>query len=72
MAIRTSVLSKEPRCKTCLAQGRLTIAEEVDHIVPLDEGGSNDWGNLQGLCEPCHKAKTSGRPTVGKDGWPIL
>jgi len=31
---------------------------ELDHIVPLVDGGSHDLDNLQTLCTPCHKAKT--------------
>jgi len=33
-------------------------ATEVDHILPISEGGTNDIGNLQALCETCHAAKT--------------
>ncbi|WP_233343645.1 HNH endonuclease [Burkholderia cepacia] len=32
--------------------------DEVDHEVPLEQGGSNDDSNLQLLCDDCHKAKT--------------
>lgn len=33
---------------------------EVDHIVPVSEGGHPfDPGNLQTLCEDCHQEKTS-------------
>ena len=32
---------------------------EVDHIVPLVDGGSHDMTNLQSLCTPCHKRKTA-------------
>ena len=32
---------------------------ELDHIVPLIDGGSHDLPNLQTLCTPCHKRKTS-------------
>lgn len=32
---------------------------EVDHRIPLSEGGSNDDTNLWLLCVGCHKAKTS-------------
>jgi len=32
---------------------------ELDHIVPLVDGGSHDPENLQTLCTPCHQRKTS-------------
>ncbi|MCH7868894.1 MAG: HNH endonuclease [Myxococcales bacterium] len=32
---------------------------ELDHIVPLIDGGSHDDENLQTLCIPCHTAKTA-------------
>lgn len=32
---------------------------EVDHIVPLIDGGGHDLSNLQSLCAPCHKEKTA-------------
>ena len=32
-------------------------AVDVDHIVPLSEGGSNALENLQALCEGCHVLK---------------
>ena len=31
---------------------------EIDHIIPLAAGGSNDAKNLQLLCVDCHKDKT--------------
>lgn len=31
---------------------------EVDHRVALYKGGSNDEGNLVGLCPHCHRLKT--------------
>lgn len=31
---------------------------EVDHIVRLEYGGSNDISNLQALCPNCHRYKT--------------
>jgi hypothetical protein len=30
----------------------------IDHIVPLASGGSNDFANLQPLCQSCHSKKT--------------
>ncbi len=38
---------------------------EVDHIVPLADGGSNETSNLQALCLMCHRVKTT-RSSVGK------
>lgn len=32
---------------------------EVDHIIPLEQGGTNDLANLQGLCTSCHIYKTA-------------
>jgi 5-methylcytosine-specific restriction endonuclease McrA len=32
---------------------------ELDHILPLIDGGSHALENLQTLCTPCHKAKTA-------------
>lgn len=31
---------------------------ELDHVVPLFAGGSNDLGNLEVLCPNCHRLKT--------------
>ena len=32
---------------------------ELDHIVPLADGGTEMPENLQALCAPCHRAKTA-------------
>ena len=32
---------------------------QADHVVPLAEGGKDVPENLQRLCQPCHKAKTT-------------
>ncbi|MEN8183686.1 MAG: HNH endonuclease signature motif containing protein [Myxococcota bacterium] len=32
---------------------------ELDHIVPLIDGGSHDPSNLQTLCVPCHRSKSA-------------
>lgn len=68
-------------CQHCLQKGRLTAltlsTAEVDHIVRLEDGGSNDDENLQTLCHDCHADKSvaeSGgtrRRAIGADGWPI-
>ena len=40
----------------CVACGAGT-PPEVDHIVPLATGGSNEMANLQTLCGPCNRRK---------------
>lgn len=52
-------LAEDPLCRTCAALGRVTAAVEIDHIVPLHCGGSDERHNRQSLCGPCHAAKTA-------------
>ena len=44
------------RCKSC--NMLLNATYEVDHIVPLYKGGTNEIYNLQALCRNCHGNKT--------------
>ena len=37
---------------------RVTMELELDHIVNVAQGGTDDESNLQSLCVPCHKKKT--------------
>ena len=34
---------------------RYGSVEEVHHIIPLAEGGTNDESNLMSLCRSCHE-----------------
>lgn len=71
MAIRQAVLTAEPRCVPCLAMGKASAAQEVDHIIALEDGGSNDIENLQSICISCHVNKTRRNYGVGLDGVPL-
>lgn len=43
------------------------IADHVDHITPLAEGGDRyDPANMQSLCEPHHTTKTTADALRGK------
>ncbi len=42
----------------CLKKGKFVMATEIDHIIPLKNGGTNDIENLQALCKRCHSKKT--------------
>lgn len=64
--IRRRVLEEEPLCRMCLAEGRTSASVVVDHVVPLSQGGSDDRANKQGLCDPCHDAKTQREAAEGR------
>lgn len=56
---RRLVLREEPVCRHCLAIERTSLSTDVDHIIPMSEGGDAwDRVNLQGLCRECHSRKT--------------
>jgi len=58
--IRERVLTRDcGMCVLCQESGRLTLAVEVDHRTPAWAGGTDDDGNLQSLCKPCHTDKTT-------------
>ena len=59
MLRRARWLRSHPLCVKCQDAGRVAAAAEVDHIVPLWQGGPDDESNYQGLCIPCHAAKTA-------------
>lgn len=45
----------------------LPMADEVDHVVPLAEGGADDETNLRPIhSEPCHREKTAAEARRGR------
>ena len=58
--LRARFLLLHPLCEQCKCEGRLTAAEEVHHLLPLANGGTNDAGNLMALCKSCHSKITIG------------
>lgn len=74
-ARRQVIAEQKGMCACC---GRVLVdGWALDHIVPHSKGGSDDRENLQGLCNPCHDAKTAKdrgyrtRRRIGVDGYPI-
>ncbi len=79
---RAVILARDKHlCQPCLATGRPTTAQAVDHITPKAQGGTDDHDNLQAICHACHARKTEReaaeaqgrkvRQTIGPDGWPL-
>jgi 5-methylcytosine-specific restriction protein A len=59
--LRVRILERDKYlCQSCLRAGRVTPATDVDHIKPKADGGTDDDGNLESKCKPCHDAKTIG------------
>lgn len=56
---RARILRAEPLCRPCKEKGITTLAQEVDHVIPLEQGGTYDETNACPICIPCHKAKTA-------------
>jgi 5-methylcytosine-specific restriction protein A len=56
--LRLQLFRGQPWCVRCLTLGLYVLATIRDHVVPLGEGGTEDAGNVQGLCQACSDAKT--------------
>jgi 5-methylcytosine-specific restriction protein A len=67
--VRARVLNAQPLCEDRLPKGRKTPATEVDHIVPLAEGGAPyAFSNLAARCKACHSRKTAADVNARKLG----
>ena len=60
--LRNAKLDANPICERCYAEGYYTAACIVHHIVPVEQGRTEEecrqlaynWSNLQSLCLRCH------------------
>src|SRR3546814_16245064 len=59
--LRAAHLALAPACRGCKRMGRLTLANTVDHVVAISEGGHAFPGHdgLASYCPACHSAKTA-------------
>lgn len=55
--VRKLVLLRDPVCRC--EYGCERPSTTVDHIKPKSMGGTDDEGNLRGLCAPCHRRKSA-------------
>ena len=56
--LRQQLFSREPLCRLCMAEGRVTLATVRDHVTPLAEGGADIESNVQPICAACSDAKS--------------
>ena len=50
--------ARHPLCEECERNGRVALAQVVDHIIEIADGGDPvDPSNLQSLCHACHNRK---------------
>lgn len=52
---RRKILAAQPTCYRCLT----APATEVDHVVAVCLGGTDQPHNLAGICRPCHLTKSA-------------
>ena len=56
--VRYEILSRDGfMCQACGRGAKDGVKLTVDHVVPIDWGGSNDKTNLLTLCEECNSGK---------------
>lgn len=64
-AVRGKKLMSQTLCEDCESEGKVRLASEVHHIVPVESRGSLtdmenaafDPNNLVSLCRDCHKRR---------------
>ena len=60
MKVREEVMNRDCGiCQTCKRNGNVSAATQVDHIIPLHQGGTDARNNLEAICDECHKVKTA-------------
>lgn len=56
--LRFEILTRDDfRCMTCGAEAGAGRRLQVHHILPIEDGGTNDSANLETLCDACHAGK---------------
>jgi 5-methylcytosine-specific restriction protein A len=76
--LRRRQLDREPLCRMCKDEGRVTPASICDHREPHRGDAAKFWaGPFDSLCKPHHDStkqslEKGGKPkqAIGADGWP--
>jgi 5-methylcytosine-specific restriction protein A len=67
--LRLQILERDRylcQCEDCKAQNLLTPADEVDHIIPVSQGGETQAYNLRAINAEHHKLKTAKESQAGR------
>jgi hypothetical protein len=51
------IIRDSSKCRVCGRSG-VEVPLEVDHIVPVSEGGTDELSNLATLCRDCNRGKS--------------
>jgi 5-methylcytosine-specific restriction protein A len=62
---RARILRRDPVCQLGL-DVCTQVSTNVDHIVPVSEGGTDHPANLRGVCANCHGVKTHEESARGR------
>lgn len=63
--LRKELFEREPLCRPCYQVGLVTVGTMRDHIVPLEEGGTDTVDNTQNICAACHDVKSKAERARG-------
>ena len=55
--LKQSLMKRQDNTCAYCGYRRIARSMDVDHIVPIARGGSNDMINLQVICSPCNQRK---------------
>lgn len=57
VALRLQALRRDAGlCQRCARANRVKAGNEVHHVKPKADGGTDDMSNLETLCHACHEA----------------
>ncbi len=71
--MRNSYFRRHRFCELCAAKGIARLADLVDHVRELEDGGAEvAIDNLMSLCRRCHASKTKRMAAARKHGYEAI
>lgn len=59
-SLRFQILQRDGyRCRYCGRSPKDGVKLEIDHIIPVSKGGTNDVRNLVTACQQCNRGKSN-------------